>query len=71
MKTGILLFGGGSKLRGLPEMITGITGFRTTLAGNAEDAVANGLSLILPTLPKKLTVPNVSAIACKTNSYLY
>lgn len=71
MKTGILLFGGGSKLRGLSEMITGITGFRTTLVENAEETVANGLSMILPTLPKKLIVPNVSAIACKTNSYLY
>lgn len=71
MKTGILLFGGGAKLRGLPEMITGITGFRATLADRPEDAVAEGLAKILPTLPVHLNVPNVSAIACKTNSYLY
>ncbi|MBE6656324.1 MAG: hypothetical protein E7609_05610 [Ruminococcaceae bacterium] len=71
MKTGILLFGGGARLRGLPEMISGITGFRTTLAEAPEDAVAEGLAKILPTLPAKLPVPNVSAIACKTNSYLY
>lgn len=71
MKTGILLFGGGAKLRGLPEMISGITGFRTTLTNDPEEAVAKGLARILPTLPKKLSVPNVSAIACKTNSYLY
>ena len=71
MKTGVLLYGGGAQLRGLPEMISGITGFRTTLANHPADAVAEGLALILPTLPESLTVPNVSAIACKTNSYLY
>ncbi len=71
MKTGIFLFGGGARLRGLPEMITGITGFRATLAERPEDAVAEGLAKILPTLPANLSVPNVSAIACKTNSYLY
>ncbi len=71
MKTGVLLFGGGAKLRGLPEMISGITGFRTTLAEAPEDAVCLGLAKILPTLPANLFVPNVSAIACKTNSYLY
>lgn len=71
MKTGILLFGGGAKLRGLPEMISGITGFKTALVDTPEDAVAKGLSMILPTLPAKIPVPNVSAIACKTNSYLY
>ncbi len=71
MRTGILLFGGGAKLRGLPEIISGITGFRTTLAEAPEDAVAKGLAKILPTLPASLSVPNVSSIACKTNSYLY
>ena len=71
METGILLFGGGAKLRGLPEMISGITGFRATLTKDPEDAVARGLARILPTLPQKLSVPNVSDIACKTNSYLY
>lgn len=71
VKTGILLYGGGAKLHGLTEMIAGITGFRTTLAKHPEDAVAEGLSLILPTLPAGIAVPNVSAIACKTNSYLY
>ena len=71
VKTGILLYGGGAKLRGLTQMISGITGFRTTLAKHPEDAVAEGLSMILPTLPEKIAVPNVSAIACKTNSYLY
>lgn len=71
MRTGILLFGGGARLRGLPEIISGITGFRTTLVEEPEDAVAKGLGRILPTLPKKLSVPNVSSIACKTNSYLY
>ena len=71
VKTGILLFGGGAKLHGLPQMISGITGFRTTLAKHPEDAVAEGLSMILPTLPERISVPNVSAIACKTNSYLY
>ena len=71
MKTGILLFGGGAKLRGLPEMISGITGFRATLMGDSELAVAKGLALILPTLPSNLSVPNVSTIACKTNSYPY
>ena len=71
MKTGILLYGGGAKLRGLPEMISGITGFRTTLANHPSEAVAEGLALILPTLPETLSVPNVSAIACKTNSYVY
>ena len=71
MKTGIYLFGGGARLRGLPEIISGITGFKTTLAEEPEDAVANGLAKILPTLPATIPVPNVSAIACKTNSYLY
>ena len=71
METGILLFGGGAKLRGLPEMISGITGFQATLTREPEDAVAKGLARILPTLPTKISVPNVSAIACKTNSYLY
>lgn len=71
MQTGIKLYGGGAKLRGLPEMISGITGFRTTLSENAENSVAEGLFRILPTLPAKLSVPNVSSIACKTNSYLY
>ena len=71
MQNGILLFGGGARLRGLPEMIAGITGFRTTLAQNPEDAVAQGLAKILPTLPQTLKLPNVSDIACKTNSYLY
>lgn len=71
MQTGIILCGGGARLHGLPEMISGITGFRTTLVENSADAVAEGLARILPTLPVKLSVPNVSAIACKTNSYLY
>lgn len=71
MKNGILLFGGGACLNGLCEMISGITGFKTKLVANPRDAVAEGLAKILPTLPKNLNVPNVSTVACKTNSYLY
>lgn len=71
MQNGILLFGGGARLCGLPEMISGITGFRTVLAEDPQNAVVEGLARILPTLPEKTPVPNVSAIACKTNSYLY
>ena len=43
----------------------------TALAEKSESCVVEGLARILPTLPDKLSVPNVSAIACKTNSYLY
>ena len=70
MKTGILLYGGGARLRGIPEMIAGITGLPTALAAEPQDAVIKGLAKILPTLPEKLLYPNVSVIACKTNSYL-
>ncbi|MBQ9736648.1 MAG: rod shape-determining protein [Clostridia bacterium] len=70
MKTGIFLYGGGSLLRGVPQMIAGITGFPASLAEDPKDAVIKGLAKILPTLPDKLLYPNVSLIACKTNSYL-
>lgn len=70
VETGISLFGGGALLRGLSEMIAGVTGFRVTLCDKPTDAVAEGLAKILPTLPARLIAPNVSMIAAKTNSYL-
>ena len=70
MKTGIFLYGGGARLRGIPEMIAGITGLPASLAEEPQDAVIKGLARILPTLPDKLLYPNVSAVAFKTNSYL-
>ena len=70
LSEGIYLSGGGALLRGLREMIEGVTGFRTTVVKNPSDAVTLGLARILPTLPDRLYGINVSMVAVKTNSYL-
>ena len=70
LEEGIYLSGGGALLKGLREMIAGVTGFRTTLVDKPTDAVALGLSRILPSLPLRLYGINVSMVAVKTNSYL-
>lgn len=70
LRQGIFLSGGGALLKGLREMIAGVTGFRTTLVDHPTDAVALGLSKILPSLPPRLYGINVSMVAVKTNSYL-
>lgn len=70
LEEGIYLSGGGALLKGLPEMIAGVTGFRTTLVDKPTDAVALGLAKILPNLPGRLYGINVSMVAVKTNSYL-
>ena len=70
LREGIYLSGGGTLLKGLREMIAGVTGFRTTLVADPTDAVANGLAKILLGLPSRLYGINVSMVAVKTNSYL-
>lgn len=70
LREGIYLSGGGALLRGLREMIAGVTGFRTALVGQPTDAVAIGLNKILSSLPPRLYGVNVSMVAVKTNSYL-
>lgn len=70
LEEGIYLSGGGALLKGLREMIAGVTGFRTTLVDKPTDAVALGLAKILPNLPNRLYGINVSMVAVKTNSYL-
>ncbi|MBO7169858.1 MAG: rod shape-determining protein [Clostridia bacterium] len=70
LREGIYLSGGGTLLKGLREMIAGVTGFRTTLVTDPTDAVANGLAKILLGLPSRLYGINVSMVAVKTNSYL-
>ncbi len=44
---GILLSGGGSLMRGLPEYISSALGLRTTLSAHPMDDVCRGLSMIL------------------------
>lgn len=61
LEDGIFLTGGGSHLRGIPQMIREITRVKVTPLRN-EDAVARGLAEILKRLPKEmpLAVGNIS-----------
>ncbi len=69
LHSGILLTGGGSQLRGIKQMIEGITGFRCTVPKKPEDAVALGLANLLPELPRKMSGPNISTIAVKSYAF--
>ncbi len=70
LEEGIYISGGGATLRGLKEMIAGVTGFRCTLVDKPDDTVALGLTQILTNLPNRFYGVNVSMVAVKTNSYL-
>ena len=69
LESGILLTGGGSYLRGIKQMIEGITGFKCTVPKNPEDAVALGLAGVLPELPRKMSGPNISTVAVKSYAF--
>ncbi len=61
LEDGIYLTGGGSKLRGMPQMIREITRVKVTHL-HKDDAVAKGLAEILARLPQKMpmSVGNIS-----------
>ena len=69
LHSGILLTGGGSHLRGIKQMIEGITGFKCIVPKKPEDAVSLGLANLLPELPRKMSGPNISTIAVKSYSF--
>ena len=62
LEDGIILTGGGSMLRGMPQMIREITHVKVTPLPNGNGAVARGLDEILRRLPKTMpmSVGNIS-----------
>ena len=65
MDGGIVLSGGGAFIRGLSNMIEGITGFPCRIPEAAADAVARGLAASLDRLPQAMMLHNASLVAVK------
>ncbi len=65
MRGGIILTGGGAYLKGISNMIEGITGFPCVIPEGAADAVARGLAASLEKLPSAMQLHNASLVAVK------
>ncbi len=65
MKGGIILTGGGAYLKGMSNMIEGITGFPCVVPNDASDAVVKGLAASLDKLPNAIKLHNASLVAVK------